>query len=63
MPLTKVKVKLIGKDGNAFAIIGTVRNALIKAGRKDLADEYRKKAMAGDYNNVLMTTMDYVEIR
>ena len=63
MPLTKVKVKLIGKDGNAFAIIGTVRNALIKAGHKDLADEYRKKAMAGDYNNVLMTTMDYVEIR
>ena len=36
MPKTNIKVKLIGEDGNAFFILGKVREALIKNGRKYL---------------------------
>ncbi len=62
MPKTNIKVKLINEDGNAFLILGKVRNALKKAGRTDLAEEYMKKAKSGDYDNLLRVTMDYVEV-
>ena len=62
MTKTNVRVKLVGKDGNAFAIMGRVRQALRKAGHADLVDEYLEEATAGDYNHLLMTTMKYVEV-
>lgn len=62
-PIEKPTVKLLGEDGNAFAIIGKVQEALHKAG----ADEeyiklYNREAMSGDYSNLLMVTMDYVNV-
>jgi hypothetical protein len=57
-----VTVKLVGKSGNAFFIIGTVRSALRKAGRADAADEFMAEAMSGDYDNVLRTCMKYVTV-
>ena len=39
-PKTGAKVKLIGEDGNAFAILARVERALKKAGRGDLVQEY-----------------------
>lgn len=62
MAKTNVTVKLIGNDGNAFAIMGQVTKALKRAGHADLVDEYRKEAMSGDYDNLLRVTMEYVEV-
>lgn len=62
MAKTDVTVKLIGKDGNAFYILGNVSKALKKAGHADLAEEYMKEAKKGDYDHLLATTMDYVNI-
>ncbi len=58
----KPTVKLIGKDGNAFFIIGTVNKALKKAGFIKEAKEFMAEAMGGDYDNVLQTAMKYAEI-
>jgi 5-hydroxyisourate hydrolase-like protein (transthyretin family) len=62
MPKTNVKVRLVGEDGNAFAILGKVTKALRREGRDDLATEYQKEAMSGDYDNLLRVTADYVEV-
>lgn len=58
----KPKIKLIGTDGNAFVLIGRCESELRKIGKKDLIPEFRKKAMSGDYNNLLCTCMEYFEI-
>lgn len=63
MKKKKPVVKLIGTDGNAFAIMGRVTSALKKAGYdSNYIDKYRKEAMSGDYDNLLFVTMDYVDI-
>ena len=62
MAKTKVKVKLIGKNGNAFAILGRVSSALKRAGHKELAKEFLEEATKGDYNDLLATCMEYVEV-
>ena len=61
-PKTKVRVKLVGKDGNAFAILGRVRRALREAGHQELAEQYLKEAQAGDYDHLLRVTMEYVVV-
>lgn len=61
--LTKPKVKLIGTDGNAFAILGKVIIELRKAGfDEDYVKKYREEATSGDYDHLLQVTMKYVEI-
>lgn len=62
MPKTNIKVRLVGEDGNAFAILGKVSKALKRAGHRDLAEEFLKDATAGDYNELLQTVMKYVEV-
>ena len=62
MPITNVKVKLVGEDGNAFAILGKVKKALERAGHRDLAKQYMEEATAGDYDHLLQTAMKYVEV-
>lgn len=62
MPKTDVSVKLIGEDGNAYAILGKVSKALRRAGYKQEAEDYLKEATSGDYDNLLKVTMDYVEV-
>jgi len=58
-----IQVQLIGQDGNAFAIMGSVQRALRKAGAsKEEINQYLKEAMSGDYDNLLRTTMDWVEV-
>ena len=62
-PKEKPNVKLIDTNGNAFVIIGRVRKALLKAGAdKEYVDKYLQKAMAGDYDNLLCVSMDYVHV-
>ncbi|MBA3013081.1 MAG: hypothetical protein KJ658_00480 [Proteobacteria bacterium] len=62
-PKIKPTVKLIDTNGNAYAIIGRVKKALIDAGAdKEYVFKYQEAAMAGDYNNLLCVTMDYVHM-
>jgi hypothetical protein len=61
MVKTKVRVKLIGEDGNAFNILGRVQSAMRRAKiDQKVIDEYLKEATSGDYNHLLATTTKYV---
>ena len=63
-PNKKPTVNLIGKDGNAFSIMGEISNALRKAGAdKEYIEQYFKESTIGDYNNLLKTAMKYVDIK
>jgi hypothetical protein len=57
-----VHVKLVGEDGNAFAIVGRTVTALrrAKVAKADI-DAYSNTAMSGDYDHLLRTTMETVE--
>lgn len=56
-------VKLIGADGNAFAIINACRRAGRKAGfSQEKLSKMVEEMMSGDYNNVLVTAMNYFEV-
>ena len=58
-----IQVDLVGEDGNAFAIIGRVRQALRREGVAEKEVEaFAEEAMAGDYDNVLRTVMSWVEV-
>lgn len=58
-----VTVKLIGQDGNAFAVLGLTMKALRRAGvsQADI-DAFRAEATSGDYNHLLGTVMATVEV-
>ena len=58
-----VKVKLVGEDGNAFAILGRVAQALRKAGHGEYVSEFRKEATAGDYDHLLAVACKWVNVR
>ena len=58
----KPKCRLVGTDGNAFAILGRVVKALKDAGQGDKAKEFMSKATNGDYDNLLKTVFDYVNV-
>jgi hypothetical protein len=62
MPKTELKVKLVGTDGNAFALMGKVRQALRRGGHDDLVAEFTKEATSGDYDHLLATCCDYVHV-
>ena len=58
-----IHVPLIGEDGNAFAIIGRVRRALRLANvPEDRVNEFTKQATSGDYNHLLTTVTEWVNI-
>ncbi len=57
-----IKVQLVGMDGNAFSIIGRVRQALRRAGVDQTEiDLFVSQATSGDYDNVLQTCMKWVQ--
>jgi len=59
----EVEVELVGSDGNAFAVLGKVKNALSRGGAsKEQVDEFLKEAMAGDYDNLLQVCMKWVVV-
>jgi hypothetical protein len=58
-----VKVKLVGSDGNAFAIMGKVSAALRKGGAtKEQLKEFTDECMSGDYDHLLVTCMNWVNV-
>ena len=58
----KNKYDLIGVDGNAFAIMGYVRRALIESGHGNKVEEYFAKAKSGNYDNLVVVSLDYIDI-
>lgn len=59
----RVKVQLTGEDGNAFFIIGKVSRALRRAGASDEdVKAFNREATSGDYNNLLKTCMEWVDV-
>lgn len=58
-----IEVELLGHSGNAFRIIGTVNQALRRAGvSPEERKEFQDAAMAGDYDNVLTVCMEWVGV-
>lgn len=59
----KVKVKLTGSDGNAFAILGKVSGALRHAGVSEgIINNFKTEAMASTYDKLLQVCFDWVVI-
>ncbi len=59
----KPTVKLLGQDGNAFFILGSVNKALKRAGMEREAKEFMEEATKGDYDHLLQTAMKFVEVK
>jgi hypothetical protein len=58
-----ITVELTGIDSNAFSIMGAVTKAMRRAGvSSEEQDQYFKEARSGDYNQLLATTMEWVEV-
>jgi hypothetical protein len=66
--MTKVKfpdvtVVLLGNNGNAFYILGAVKQAMREAGvSKSEFESYYAEATAGDYDHLLQTTLRWVNV-
>lgn len=59
----EVNVPLVGQDGNAFAIIGSVSRELKSAGvPRAEVNEFQNEATNGDYNHLLQTVMEWVDV-
>jgi len=59
----EVTVKLVGEDGNAFAILGRVTRALRQAGVDQAErEEFMAEATGGDYNDLLAACMSWVDV-
>jgi hypothetical protein len=62
--MEKPVVKLIGADGNAFAILGQCRAVANKEGwTKEQVEVFTQKATSGDYDNLLRVVMEYFDVK
>ena len=60
--MEKVKMQLVGLDGNAFSIMGEFqRNARKQGWTADEIKAILDEAMSGDYNHLLSTIIDNVD--
>ncbi len=58
-----VNVQLTGTDGNAFAIMSKVSKGIREAGgEKSDVIAFQDEAMSGDYDNLLRTCMEWVNV-
>ena len=57
------RCKLVGEDGNIFAILGRVRQALREGGQPEQAEEVIERVTnATSYEQALQTIMEYVDV-
>ena len=58
--MEKPTLKILGQDGNAFAILGKAQ----RVARQNNMDweSIKKEATAGDYDNLLQTMMKHFEV-
>jgi len=58
----KVKLQLVGLDGNAYSVMGAFQRAARREGwSQEEIKVVLNEAMSGDYNHLLATIMDNVE--
>lgn len=58
----KVKLRLVGIDGNAFALMGAFQQQARKEKwTKEEIDTVLNEAMSGDYDHLLTTLADHCE--
>ncbi len=59
----EIKVELTDHDGNAFAILGRMNQAL-RRGKvsQEERDAFMKEAKSGDYDHLLQTCMKWVDV-
>ena len=58
-----IRVKIIGEDGNAFSILAAVRRGLKRAEVENSEiDLFVEEATNGDYNHLLKTVTEWVEV-
>lgn len=58
-----VKVQLVGEDSNAYNIMNICMVAMKKAGvSKEEIQEFETQAKSGDYDNLLATCLQWVEV-
>lgn len=59
----EIEVQLSGEDGNAFAILGRVTEAMRRAGvSEEERDEFMQEATSGDYDKLLQVCMRWVNV-
>lgn len=57
-----MKYTLVGIDGNAFAVMGYVRDAMRKEGCSlEEQKAYTEDAMSGNYSHLLYVSMNMIE--
>ena len=58
-----ITVDMTGVDGNAYAVMGAVARAMRRGGceQRDI-DEFYAEATSGDYDNLLRTAMNTVNV-
>jgi hypothetical protein len=58
-----ITVQLLGRDGNAFAILGRVQSAMRRGGvpQEDIK-KFMDEATKGDYDRLLTTVMSWVDV-
>lgn len=58
-----ITVKLVGEDGNAFAILGRCSRAMKEAGvPKTEIDRFIEEATSGNYDNLLATCTKWFNV-
>ena len=58
--MKKVKMKLVGLDGNAFSLMGAFsRNARKQGWSKEEINVVIQECMSGDYDHLLVTLMEH----
>ncbi|GAG51288.1 unnamed protein product [marine sediment metagenome] len=59
----KPRLKLVGRDGNAFLILGSAIGAAKKAKwPEEKIEKFKKSAMGGDYDNLLRICMEHFDV-
>ena len=59
----EIQVRLVGENGDAFAIMGRVQKALKRGGvSSEDRTRFLDEAMSGDYDNLLRVVMQWVDV-
>lgn len=61
-PRTALTIRLVGEDGNAFAILGRAKKLLERNGLSDLWPKFQAEATSSDYNHLLMTCFKWFHV-
>lgn len=60
----RIRVELVGRDGNAFAMLSRVRRALSRHGVPyPEIQQFTDEATKGDYDHLLRTILTWVDVQ